>query len=128
MAATILIVDDEPHLLRLLVRVFEREGYTVLSSDTGDKAVDLFLEHEAEIDAMVLDVIIPPRGARDVLENVLARRPDISLVLASGDDPPDDLRKTLEGCGGRFVRKPFLPGNLVATVAELVAASAGGVA
>ena len=79
---------------------------------------------EAEIDAMVLDVIIPPRGARDVLENVLARRPDISLVLASGDDPPDDLRKTLEGCGGRFVRKPFRPGNLVATVAELVAALA----
>jgi DNA-binding response OmpR family regulator len=125
MSATILIVDDEPQLLRLLVRVFEREGFTVLSADTGDKAIDVFLAHESAIDALVLDVVIPPRGAADVLDCILARRSRIGLVLASGDDPPADLRARVEGLGGRFLRKPFLPGDLVNAVSEAVAASSG---
>jgi DNA-binding NtrC family response regulator len=126
MSATILIVDDEPHLLRLLVRVFEREDFTVLSAAAGDRALEVFSAHADEIDAVVLDVIIPPRGAGEVLDGVLARRPDVGLVLVSGDQPPADVEARLEACAGRFLRKPFLPRELVEAVAEVCAGPPAG--
>jgi DNA-binding NtrC family response regulator len=126
MSATILIVDDEPHLLRLLVRIFEREGYRVLSTDAGDAALETFAAHEAEIDALVLDVIIPPRGGGEVLDAVLARRPGIGVVLASGDQLPEDMARTLAGTRGRFLRKPFLPSDLVESVRAVCAESSDG--
>jgi len=125
MSATVLIVDDEPQLLRLLVRVFEREGFTVLSAETGDKAMDLFSAHAARIDALVLDVIIPPRGATEVLEAVVEQRAGVGVVLTSGDHPPEAITATLDQCGGRFLRKPFLPRALVDSVREVCARRSG---
>jgi len=127
-STTILIVDDEPHLLRLLVRVFEREGFTVLSASAGDEALEHFAAHESEIDALVLDVLIAPGGAGEVLDAVLARRPDIGLVLVSGEQLPAGLASRLDRCGGRFLRKPFLPSDLIHMVSEACPGAPGGAA
>ncbi|MFP8872251.1 MAG: response regulator, partial [Myxococcota bacterium] len=64
-AATILIVDDEPALLRLVTRVLEREGYTTLSAKTGDEAIVTFDKHLDEIDGVILDIVIPPNGVEE---------------------------------------------------------------
>jgi len=111
-----MVADDEPRLLRLLSRVFEREDYAVLSAETGDAAIALFDAHAAEIEALVLDVIIPPSGARSVLEHVYRMRPDLNVVLVSGDLLADDLRALLDSNGGAFMLKPFLPKELLRTV------------
>ena len=116
MKPTLLIVDDEPHLLRLFVRIFEREGFRVLTAVEGDAAIALFGAHSAEIVALVLDVIIPPRGAAEVLDAISSQKPGLGVVLISGDqlDAPLDAR-IAEG-GGVFLRKPFLPNILTAAV------------
>ncbi len=119
MVRTVLIVDDEPQLLRLLIRVFDREGYQVLSAQDGEEAIELFHQHMDEIDVLVLDVVIPPSGAVAVLDDVLPRKPGLGLVLASGDRLEDTLSDVVRAQGGIFVRKPFLPKNLVRVVGEM---------
>jgi len=110
---TVLIVDDEPQVLRLLVRVFERAGHRVLSAANGDAAVEVFTAHAEEIELLLLDVVIPPDGAGAVLERVLNDDARFSLVLTSGDELDEALRARLDAFGGHFVRKPFAPRELL---------------
>jgi DNA-binding response OmpR family regulator len=111
--ATILVVDDEPPLLRLVTRVLERHGFRVLcASDCGD-AIDLFDKHLDTIDAVLLDIVIPPRGGAEVMDHMVAARSDLVVVLSSGDSPEPELIARLKSHGGAFLRKPFLPKVLI---------------
>ena len=116
MARTILIVDDEPQLLRLLVRVLERGGFEVLSAESGDSALEQIEARGKDIAAVVLDVLIPPRGAAEVLDRLALLAPEAGVVLVSGDEPEDPLRDRVDGSGGTFLRKPFLPERLLEAV------------
>jgi hypothetical protein len=118
--ATILVVDDEPQLLRLMVRVLEREQHKVLSARDGEEAVALFDQHRDEIDAVILDVIIPPDGARPVLAQLRERNPGLRLLLSSGDELDAGLRSEMEALGGRFLRKPYVPSTLLEILGELL--------
>jgi two-component system cell cycle sensor histidine kinase/response regulator CckA len=126
--ATLLVVDDEPQLLRLVTRVLERAGYRVLEAKDGAEAVAQFVEHEGQIDAVILDVVIPPNGALEVMHALYARRPDLGVILSSGDLPPANLQAELDKRGGRFLRKPYKPPALIREVTELFEseASSGG--
>lgn len=107
--ATILVVDDEPSLLRLLTRVLERQGYTVLTASDGKQAIDLFDKHLEAIDGVLLDVVIPPNGIGEVLEHMVSARSDLAVIVSSGDTPGPAVSERLEAHGGAFLRKPFLP-------------------
>lgn len=112
---TALIVDDEAPLLRLLVRVLERAGFVTWSAQDSVEALRVFREHADEIDWVVLDVIHPPgAGAIELLPALLAEKPDLEVLLTSGDILPAPLEKTLASVGGRFLRKPFAPKALIA--------------
>jgi len=111
---TALIVDDEDQLLRLMVRVLERAGYTTWSARDGAEALRVFYEHASEIDLVLLDVLLPPgAGAADLLPALLVERPNLDVILTSGDVLPESLDKMLSSIGGRFLRKPFTPKALV---------------
>ena len=106
-AATLLIVDDEPLLLRLLVHVFEKRGCRVLSAPDSRQAWTVFETHRDEIDAVVLDVLIAPDGVDPLLSRMLGLREDVGVVLTSGDQLDGALRERLEALGGVFLHKPF---------------------
>ena len=122
-ARGILVVDDEPQLLRLLGRVLERSGYHVLSAKDGDEALAVFEKSSDEIDVAVLDVLIPPQGVGEILPVMLSGRAELGVVLVSGDLLDDVVREQLDACRGTFLRKPFAPGALLRAVRE-VASSA----
>jgi two-component system cell cycle sensor histidine kinase/response regulator CckA len=117
---TILVVDDEPHLLRLLVRVLERAKFRVLPAQDGSEALDLLEKHVSEIDAVILDVIIPPNGAGEVMKAIQEADPEIRLLLSSGDQLAPALQYDLEASGGRFLRKPYVPKTLLHETQELL--------
>ena len=114
---TALIVDDEDQLLRLMVRLLEGAGYRVWGAPDGVEALKLFREHAAEIDLALIDVMHPPgAGASDLLPELLAERPDLAVILTSGDALPEDLEEKLTSIDGNFLRKPFLPKALLRLV------------
>jgi two-component system cell cycle sensor histidine kinase/response regulator CckA len=122
--ATILIVDDEPALLRLVTRVLEREGYRTLSAKAGDEAIVTFDKHRDEIDGVILDIVIPPNGVEEVFDHMMAARPGlgVGVVFVSGDEPEYALAEKMQLHGGVFLRKPFLPTALVKLVVQGLAA------
>lgn len=111
--ATILVVDDEPPLLRLVTRVLDRHGFNVLSATDGGEAIDLFDKHLDTIDAVLLDLVIPPNGGAEVMDHMIAARGDLVLILSSGDSPEPELIARLKSNGGAFLRKPFMPKVLI---------------
>lgn len=117
---TVLVVDDEPLLLRLLVRVFERRGCRVFSAADADEACEVFERHRDAIDVAMLDVVIPPDGVEPLLSRVLGLRDDIGVVLTSGDELPPALSERLEALGGVFLRKPFSPDAAHAALRRVV--------
>lgn len=114
--ATILVVDDEPPLLRLLARVLERQGYSVLTARDGDEALDLFDKHLDAIDVVVLDVMIPPNGIAEVLDHMVSAHGGLAVILSSGDLPDPAISTRVKTYGGVFLRKPFLPKALLELV------------
>lgn len=111
---TVLVVDDEDQLLRLLARVVERGGMQALVAETAAEARRIFREHASDIDVVLLDVRMPGgEGAATLLPEFLAERPTLQVILTSGDELPADLDLELTLIGGQFLRKPFVPTTLL---------------
>ena len=121
---TVLVADDDAQLLRLLVRLLERGGHSVLSAPDGAGAIEVFRAHAREIDLAVLDVGLEPNGVGEPLRRMLETRPDLPVVLASGDQPPEAISAQLHEIGGVFLRKPFPPPALLCALEEAQEASA----
>ncbi len=99
----ILCVDDEPFILRSLARTMRREGYTILTTEGGDQALQI-LESE-HVDLVIADHRMPGMSGDELLEQVHARYPQVILFMLSGYsvDPVSGAAAGLE-----FVRC-FLP-------------------
>ena len=124
-ALTLLVVDDQPQLRRLLTRLFERRGCRVWSAGDGHEAARLFEEHRDEIDVAVLDVLIPPDGAGALLSRLSGLRDDVGWILTSGAELLPDLRDRLAALGGVFLRKPFSPEEAHAAVRRVTPVRSG---
>lgn len=108
-APCVLVVEDDPQILRLLTRLLERRGFRVLAAADGDRALELLEGLSAPPDAAFLDVLIPPAGVDPLLSRIAGLGEDVGVVLNSGDELPPALRDRLEALGGVFLRKPFSP-------------------
>ena len=113
-AARILLIEDEPLVRLMTADMLSESGHTVFEAENAMQAL-AHLEQTSEIDTIVADVNIP--GQLDgigVSEVALARRPDLRVVFVSGSDLPDRARPQ----AGRFLLKPYLPGDLAEAVAR----------
>ena len=87
----ILVVDDDPHVLKLFVRVLRASGYIVHEGRSGADAIRLL--QEEQIDLMVLDLSMPEPDGFEVLTAIHAIRPELKILAVSGLIPADALLK-----------------------------------
>jgi PAS domain S-box-containing protein len=106
---TILVVEDEDAVRRLVCRILRREGYSVLQASDGAGALEEWAEHSGEIDLVLTDVVMPGMSGRE-----LAERLEVEPVFMSGYTDDVMLRHGVEGV--RLVQKPFDAPTLVAAV------------
>ncbi len=81
---TILVVDDEPVLLRVTARLLEKLGYRVLQAPSGEKALAIFKKQAPKIDLVLLDLIMPGLNGLKTLEYLQALDPKVRVLLLSG--------------------------------------------
>lgn len=81
---TVLIVEDEPHVLRLSHGVLETLGYQVRTASSGREALDLLAEHGDRIDCLLTDVVMPGLSGVELATQVRARWPRMAIVFMSG--------------------------------------------
>ncbi len=72
---TILLVEDEPSILKMVTMMLEMEGYEVLSAGSPGEAIEMAREHSGEIHLVVSDVVMPEMNGRDLARNILSSTP-----------------------------------------------------
>jgi len=124
MVETILVVDDEQDIRRLLNYILKKEGYEILEASTGEEA--LTLAREEAPDLIILDLMLPGIDGMEVCR--LLKRNDstvsipIIMLTARGTEP--DIVKGLETGADDYVPKPFSTAVLLARVKSLLRRSA----
>jgi YesN/AraC family two-component response regulator len=122
--ATILVVDDELRILRMLRGFLEREGHMVLTAKDGEKALRICNTHEGKIDVMITDINMPGLDGMDLATQARASRPSLRVMFISGFMNHEDLiRKGFSSGDLKFIEKPF---DLVTVDNTISAALASG--
>ena len=110
---TILIIEDEQALLRILQSYLEREGYEVLTASRGDTGYDLSLTEK--VDLILLDLNLPGMDGMDVAREVLKEK-DIPIIMVTARVEELDKLSGLEIGADDYITKPFSPREVVARV------------
>jgi two-component system response regulator MprA len=115
--ARILVVDDDPLILRMMRRVLELDGYSVALAAAGDEA--LHVVRHAPFDLLILDVMMPGLDGFEVCRTVRRESPIPILMLTARDEATDKVHGL--DCGADdYVVKPFNPDELLARVRALL--------
>ncbi|MDZ7262454.1 MAG: PAS domain S-box protein, partial [candidate division KSB1 bacterium] len=104
---TILIVDDEEVIRTVGQRILEKAGYKVLLASTGPEAIELYRKNQTEVALVILDMIMPEMGGREIYESLRHLNPEIKVLLSSGFSQEGQAQKLLEEGVQGFVQKPF---------------------
>ncbi len=85
----ILIVDDDPNILRLYKEELLEEGYEVLTASNGQEALDKF--EKDEFDLVTLDILLPDIDGIKLLRQMKEKRPRIPVIMSTAYDYRDDF-------------------------------------
>jgi two-component system cell cycle sensor histidine kinase/response regulator CckA len=103
----ILVVDDEPQLLRILVFSLRRDGFDVLAAASGREAIDLYSKNHGQVDAVIMDVNLPDIDGRSTVEILRELNPDVLCCFITGNTSRSGEEKLLER-GAFLLQKPFV--------------------
>jgi CheY-like chemotaxis protein len=110
------MVDDEPSVLRMMVRALLDAGYAVHTASNGPDALALAEELPRPPDLVVTDIRMEPMGGTELAERLFSRGLASRFLFVSGYGPAADYNQDF----GPFLPKPFLPGRLVEEVTHLI--------
>ena len=118
----VLVVEDEPDLLRVVTATLREDGYAVDTSEDGEDA--LYKAKAWEYDAIVLDVMLPKLDGWTVLQRLRESKSTPVLMLTARDTVEDRVRGLNSGADDYLV-KPFALTELLARLRALIRRSAG---
>jgi PAS domain S-box-containing protein len=113
---TILLAEDEDAVRRLVRRILEMKGYTVLDARHGNDALAVSAHYPARIDLLLTDVIMPELGGRELVERMRQDRPGIRVLYMSGYTNSEIDRRGLLQPDTVFLHKPFSGSDLLLAV------------
>jgi DNA-binding response OmpR family regulator len=110
---TVLLVDDEPEIVRILRDYLQRAGFTVLTADDGEAAVAIARRQKPDL--VVLDLTLPSLDGLDVAR-ALRRDGEVPIIMLTARTEEADRVAGLELGADDYVAKPFSPREVVARV------------
>ena len=107
----VLVVDDEPHIVRALKVVLREAGFETLPAYTAEEALDVASLHP--VDAAIIDLVLPDGSGIDVCRR-LREWTEMPIIVLSAVGDEDQKVRALEAGADDYVTKPFGPRELVA--------------
>jgi nitrogen-specific signal transduction histidine kinase/ActR/RegA family two-component response regulator len=117
---TILLVEDEARVRKLIVDVLTARGYRVLEATRGEEAIRLCRVHEGAIDLSVVDVVMPEMSGPDLIRQLTPLKPQMRVLYISGYTDEAIVHHGILRSGAAFLQKPFLPEALLRKVREVL--------
>ncbi|HOY61689.1 MAG TPA: response regulator [bacterium] len=103
----VLVVEDEPGVLKLVIRVLESSGYSAISAASADEAISICADSEYPVDLLVTDVVMPDVNGRELAERIRKLRPNIKVLYMSGYTENAIVHHGILDKGINFISKPF---------------------
>jgi two-component system, cell cycle sensor histidine kinase and response regulator CckA len=117
---TILLVEDHELVRHLEREVLRRTGYTVLEATNGPEALELAERHQGRIDLLLTDVVMPGMSGYVLAERLVALRPGIKTLYASGHSEEAIAQQVALGPDTAFLAKPVTPLSLATAIRGLL--------
>jgi DNA-binding NtrC family response regulator len=117
---TVLVIDDEPIVLRIAQLTLEASGFRVLQALDAARACAMFQEACGEIDLLLCDVTMPGVSVPAMAKAFRAVKPSLEVLLMSGRVEEAEVEQS-GGARFNFLAKPFLPSVLARRVEEILA-------
>ena len=121
-AKTILVVDDEPEIRKLVTAMLSRNHYRVLTADTGENAIRL-LKNNPGVDLLLTDVVAPGMSGPMIADKCADVRPDLKVLFMSGYDGTQVVQRYVVEKGYSLLIKPFTMEQLQEKVRSIIGAA-----
>jgi CheY-like chemotaxis protein len=117
----VLLVEDEPSVRDLALRLLNQQGYKVLEAANGEEALRVVQEHAGEkIHLLLTDVVMPQMGGKELANRLKLLRPDVKVLYTSGYTDDAIVHHGVLEPGTHFLQKPFSPKTLSHKVREVL--------
>jgi PAS domain S-box-containing protein len=120
---TILVVEDEPVVRSLALRVLESQGYIVYQAPNGAAALEFLVTHPGEVDLVLTDIVMPRLNGRELAERLAETAPDLPVLFMSGYSDDEILHRGVLPGGATLIPKPITPEALSVAVRDRLARS-----
>lgn len=110
---TVLVVEDEDLVRKVVARILTRAGYRVFIASGGEEALAICEESGGAIDLLLTDVVMPGMGGKELGMRVAAQYPDVRILYMTGYTDDDVLRRGILDEGRALILKPFPPDDLL---------------
>jgi len=120
---TILLADDNPHVLESTREMLESMGYHVITACNGGEAIRWFENNQNTVDALLLDVGMPHKGGVEVARQARSMRPDIPVIFVTGHDKEDALDKVSDFGRCAVLPKPYTLDHIAVHLRRLIESS-----
>ena len=114
----ILVVDDDRGALIIIGAWLENEGYEVFIAANGSEGLDRIEAEGGDVDLVLSDIIMPVMDGLEMLERLMVRRPEIPVIMISGQDELAIRNKAIENGAKDFLIKPVSFDALRRAIAE----------
>ncbi len=104
---TILVAEDDDSLRNLAQRMLERAGYTIITAADGEAALQAYMAQADKVDMLLLDVVMPKMGGREVLDRIREANHDVAVLFASGYSQNAIHTDFVLQTGMKLIRKPY---------------------
>ncbi len=116
---TILLVDDEDNIINVMDAIFKKFGYTTLSANSGESALEIYTQAHKDIDLIVLDLGMPGMGGKKCLEKLIELDKDVKVIVASGYSDEGSVKDTGEKANA-FILKPFSSSKIIKLIRDVL--------
>ncbi|MBN2443309.1 MAG: cache domain-containing protein [Spirochaetales bacterium] len=116
---TILLIDDEEAVRMMIKEILINLGYSVQDFSNGPDAVEAYSNNPDIFDLVILDMIMPREGGREVFKNLKKINPNVKVILISGYIINEEVQSLMDQGAVDFLQKPFRRAELSKKLAEI---------
>jgi two-component system, cell cycle sensor histidine kinase and response regulator CckA len=114
----ILVVDDEENIRETLKITLEQQNYRVLTANDGIEAIAIYAKHQADINAVLMDMMMPSLGGQMAIQTLRQFNPQLKVIAFSGVETPQNFPEMLNA--NAFLAKPYTSGELLQTLYDVL--------